>query len=83
MTSTPPNPSPNPSLPPPFWATRRALVLSLVAAVALTAGVTALLVNIFTRKSEQRNPYVRVVEVGENAPDSAKWGRNWPLQYDA
>jgi nitrite reductase (cytochrome c-552) len=80
MTSTPS--APVPSVPPPFWATRRALVLSLVAAVALTAGVTALLVNIFTRKSEQRNPYVRVVEVGENDTDSAKWGRNWPLQYD-
>jgi nitrite reductase (cytochrome c-552) len=54
----------------------------LVFAVAATAGTTALLVNIFERKAEQRTPYVRVVEVGENDVDPAKWGRNWPNQYD-
>lgn len=50
--------------------------------VAGTAGTTALLINIFERKAEQRTPYVRVVEVGENDLDPAKWGRNWPNQYD-
>ena len=48
----------------------------------MTAGLTALLTNIFERKAEQRNPYVRLVEVGENDTDPAKWGRNWPAQYD-
>ena len=42
---------------------RGALVgLVLVAALA-AAGVTALLVNIFERKQEARNPYFRVVEL--------------------
>ena len=56
---------------------------SLVVVVAVVAaGVTALLVDIFRKKTEQRNPFVRVVEVGENDTNAAKWGRNWPMQYD-
>ncbi len=47
-----------------------------------TALVAALLINIFTRKSEERNPYVRLVEVGEDDTDPARWGVNWPKQYD-
>jgi nitrite reductase (cytochrome c-552) len=58
------------------------LVVTIAAVALLSAGVTALLVNIFQKKVEQRNPYVRVVEVTENDTDSAKWGRNWPQQYD-
>jgi nitrite reductase (cytochrome c-552) len=57
------------------------VVLTLLVAIA-AAGVTALLTDIFQKKVEQRNPYVRVVEVGENDTDPAKWGKNWPLQYD-
>ncbi len=49
---------------------------------AFAAGLTALLTNIFERKAEQRTPYVRLVEVGEDDTDSAKWGKNWPAQYD-
>ncbi len=54
--------------------------IAVVAAAA--AGVTALLMNISERKAEQRVPYVRVVEVTDNDTDPAKWGRNWPAQYD-
>ncbi len=55
----------------------------LMAVVALVAaGTTALLTNIMERKAEQRSPYVRLVEVTENDTDPAKWGKNWPLQYD-
>jgi nitrite reductase (cytochrome c-552) len=65
-----------------FLGSRRGLT-ALVALVALfAAGVTALLINIFQRKLEQQNPYVRLVEVGEDDTDPAKWGRNWPAQYD-
>lgn len=46
------------------------------------AGVTALLINIFQKKVEQRTPYVRLVDVGENDTDPAKWGKNWPMEYD-
>jgi nitrite reductase (cytochrome c-552) len=65
-----------------FWTRRRGLVVLVTASAVLAASVTALLINIFQKKVEQRNPYVRVVEVGENDTDAAKWGRNWPQQYD-
>jgi nitrite reductase (cytochrome c-552) len=55
----------------------------LVIAAVVTAGVTALLVNIFERKAEERTPYVRLVEVGEDDTDAAKWGKNWPAQLDS
>ncbi|MDX9975629.1 MAG: ammonia-forming cytochrome c nitrite reductase subunit c552, partial [FCB group bacterium] len=57
--------------------------VSAMVVVALgTFLLTALLVNIFERKSEARNPYVRLVEVGEDDTDPAKWSINWPKQYD-
>jgi nitrite reductase (cytochrome c-552) len=58
------------------------LILLIVGAAAVAAGATALLINIFERKVEQRTPYVRLVEVTENDTDPAKWGKNWPLQFD-
>ena len=57
------------------------LLVAVVAVVA--AGVTALLMNISERKAEQRRPFIRVVEVTDNDTDPAKWGRNWPAQYDS
>jgi nitrite reductase (cytochrome c-552) len=57
---------------------------AVVIAVALaTAGVTALLVNMFTRQQEARQPFVRVVDVSENTTDPAEWGKNWPREYDS
>ncbi|MBE2252990.1 MAG: ammonia-forming cytochrome c nitrite reductase subunit c552 [Myxococcus sp.] len=61
---------------------RTALALILLAVAAGTAGVTALLTNIFERKVEQKTAFVRVVDVGEDDTDPAKWGLNWPSQYD-
>jgi nitrite reductase (cytochrome c-552) len=59
----------------------------LMTTVALTALVTialsALLVNIFERKQEARNPFVRVVEIDDDTGDPAVWGKNFPLHYDA
>jgi nitrite reductase (cytochrome c-552) len=59
---------------------------TLIAAVIISAlvafGVAALLINIFTRKQEAKNPYVRLVEVDENTTDPAKWGINWANEYD-
>lgn len=66
-----------------FLTSRRGLVGLIVAVALVTAGLTALLTNVFQRKVEQQNPYTRVVEVGENDTDAAKWGRNWPAQYDS
>ena len=54
--------------------------------VALAVGATvlglALLVNIFQRKQEARNPFFRVVELTDDTTDPAIWGKNFPLQYD-
>src|SRR4051812_13187857 len=62
---------------------RRARLAAIVVVVAaVTAGLTALLMNIFERKAEQRTPYVRVVEVGEDDTDPVTWGKNWPAQFD-
>ena len=56
-------------------------ILALVVAVA-AFGVTALLVNIFERKQEARNPFFRVVELTDETEDPAVWGKNFPMQYD-
>ncbi len=60
---------------------------TLVAGIGLAAAVAvfliaALLTNIFERKQEARNPYVRLVEVSEETTDSAPWGTNWSREYD-
>jgi nitrite reductase (cytochrome c-552) len=62
---------------------KRSVLLTLVVAAALAAaGVSALLVNIFERKQEARNPFFRVVELTDETEDPAVWGKNFPLQYD-
>ena len=60
---------------------RLPLIATIVAAIAALA-VTALLVNIFTRQQEARNPFYRVVELTDDTQDPAVWGQNFPLQYD-
>src|SRR5512141_3513134 len=58
----------------------------LAGVVIMTAGavvaVAALLVNIFERKQEAKNPFYRVVELNDTIDDPAVWGKNFPLQYD-
>jgi nitrite reductase (cytochrome c-552) len=80
MTTPTPTPTLTPTRPAPRF---RVLVAILVLVAAATAGITALLMNIFERKAEQRTPYVRLVEVGEDDTDPAKWGKNWPAQLAA
>ena len=48
----------------------------------ISAGIVALLVNIFERKQEARNPFYRVVELTDDTEDPAVWGKNFPAQYD-
>ena len=57
-----------------------AAVIALCAVLVLA--IAALLTNIFERKQEARNPYVRLVEVGEETTDPAFWGVNWSREYD-
>ena len=56
--------------------------IAAVVAAAAAVGVTALLVNIFQRQQEARNPFYRVVELSEDTDDPAVWAKNFPLQYD-
>ncbi len=58
------------------------LVLTVVLAAIAIFAVTALLINIFERKQEARNPYFRVVELNDTIADPAVWGKNFPMQYD-
>jgi nitrite reductase (cytochrome c-552) len=67
----------------PRWSGARRLMLAAAAAVVVTLGVVALLVNIFERKQEARNPFFRVVELTDDTEDPAIWGRNFPQQYDS
>jgi nitrite reductase (cytochrome c-552) len=65
---------------------RKRRSLLFIGLVALAVGATvlglALLVNIFQRKQEARNPFFRVVELNDDTVDPSVWGKNFPLQYD-
>ena len=56
-------------------------VLVLFAAVGSVIGMLVL-VSIFERKQEARNPFFRVVPLAEDTEDPAVWGKNFPSQYD-
>jgi nitrite reductase (cytochrome c-552) len=62
----------------------RWLLIALVAGLFAVAAVAAaaLLVNIAERKEQARHAYVKLAEVTENDVDAAKWGNNWPREYD-
>jgi len=63
---------------------RNTILIALVAVAAIvTAIVAALLVNVFERKQEAKNRYVRVVEVTDETTDPTIWAKNWPTQYDS
>src|SRR5512138_1773593 len=62
----------------------RTLLVALVAALFAVAavGAAALLVNIAERKEQAKHAFVKLAEVTENDVDAAKWGTNWPREYD-
>jgi nitrite reductase (cytochrome c-552) len=60
----------------------RLFVLTVIGSAVATILLAALVMNIFTRKQEAKNPYMKFVEVDEKTTDPAKWGVNWPRQYD-
>jgi nitrite reductase (cytochrome c-552) len=62
--------------------TIKLIVITAVVAALAAAGAVALLVNIFERKQEGRNPFYRVVEITDDTEDPAAWGKNFPMQYD-
>src|SRR6188768_2315448 len=57
------------------------LAITAISAVMVFL-VVALLMSIFERKQEARNPYVRLVEVNEETTDPSAWGVNWAREYD-
>ncbi len=61
---------------------RHNLLLTVVLAAIAVFALTALLINIFERKQEARNPFYRVVELNDTVSDPAVWGKNFPMQYD-
>jgi nitrite reductase (cytochrome c-552) len=69
--------------PRPRRGSARGLIIAAVVAALVTLGVVALLVNIFERRQEARNPFYRVVELTDDTDDPAIWGKNFPQQYDA
>lgn len=58
-------------------------VLGFVLIAAVTAGILYMLHSISMRKLEAKNRFVRLVEVTEDDTDPAKWGVNWPKEYDS
>ncbi len=61
---------------------RMALVAAAVGGAASIFAIL-LLINIFEKKQEAKNPFFRVVELTDEIEDPAVWGKNFPLQYDA
>jgi nitrite reductase (cytochrome c-552) len=61
---------------------RRLFASVIILAAVTSVAVTALLINIFERKQEARNPFYRVVELSDTIDDPATWAKNFPLQYD-
>jgi nitrite reductase (cytochrome c-552) len=57
-------------------------ILGFAGIAGLTVLLLALLTNIFERKQEARQPFVRVVEITEATIDPKVWGQNWPNEYD-
>lgn len=55
----------------------------VVAGIVVALGLALLLVTIVSRRQEARLTYFRVVEVPNDEPDPAVWGRNFPNQYEA
>jgi nitrite reductase (cytochrome c-552) len=72
----------NPDEQPAKRSGRRSFILAVVIAALATIVAVGLLVNIFERKQESRNPFYRVVELTDDTDDPAIWGKNFPLQYD-
>jgi nitrite reductase (cytochrome c-552) len=63
-------------------SSRKLLVWVVALATLSTVAIAALLVNIFERKQEARNPFYRVVDLNDTIDDPAVWGKDFPMQYD-
>ncbi len=58
------------------------IVMTALVTALVAVGALLLLINIFERKQEARNPFYRVVELNDETQDPEAWGKNFPLQHD-
>ena len=58
------------------------IILVAIVSAGVTFALAALLMSIFERKEEAKNPYVRLVEVSETTTDPEVWGTNWQREFD-
>jgi nitrite reductase (cytochrome c-552) len=74
---------PETSLPPRNPLGRRFLYPAIVLVTAgATFGLAALTMNIFERKQEAKQTFVRVAALDENTIDPKTWGEDFPREYD-
>ena len=59
------------------------LLAGIAVAAVATVAIAALLVNIYERRQEARVTTTRVVDVTRDTTDPAKWGANWPREYES
>lgn len=64
------------------WSKRRFILLTALVATLATIGGVAMLISVFERRQEGKNPFYRVVDLNDETEDPAVWGKNFPLQYD-
>ena len=57
-------------------------LLTVVVMAVLTALVLALILNIFERKREAKESFVKLVEMDEDTIDPEVWRQNFPREYD-
>ncbi|NTU63000.1 MAG: ammonia-forming cytochrome c nitrite reductase subunit c552 [Chloroflexi bacterium] len=57
------------------------VVAAFVIGFALIIGISALLMNINTRKQEATAPVVKIVDIQDGETDPAVWGQNYPHEY--
>lgn len=70
---------------PPQSPAKKSWLLGFVFALGILTAVLAmgLLINVSERKAEEAQAYVKLVELSEDDIDPAKWGINWPRQYES
>jgi nitrite reductase (cytochrome c-552) len=63
------------------WRSLAMLVVVFLAGAVIMAAIGLLLTNITSRKGEEREYPLKVVDIAENELDPAVWGQNFPREY--
>jgi nitrite reductase (cytochrome c-552) len=62
--------------------TKTSITLGFVICVGVGVGIAMLLQNINRRQFEAKETHFKIVDLDETTSDPAKWGANFPRQYD-